>query len=176
MASVVDTSAGPGGESQTAKRERKGAPWKSARATVFWVGETETEDNDHIANLMSAWDAKWLEHFGGVDHPNNRCGYQPCGFKPKENPFYVALPYDDMQDNGRRKEVNDFIPWDAPGAITISTEKSMGGRPREWHHLLRAMAGRGSVRERRCPLCLRSRDHTEEHQRRQRRHRPVSSR
>jgi hypothetical protein len=116
VASVVDTSAGPGVESQTAKRERKGAPWKSARATVFWVGETETEDNDHIANLMSAWDAKWLEHFGGVDHPNNRCGYQPCGFKPKENPFYVALPYDDMEENGRRKAVNASIPWNAPGA------------------------------------------------------------
>jgi hypothetical protein len=116
MASVANTSAGPSGETLTAKREGKGPQWKSALATVFWVGETETEDNGHIANLMSAWDAKWVEHFGGVDDPNNRCGYRPCGFKPKENPFYVALPYDDMEENGRRKEVNAFIPWDAPGA------------------------------------------------------------
>jgi len=57
-----------------------------------------------------------VEHFGGVDHPFNRCGYEPCGFKPKENPFYVALPYDDMEEDGRRKAVNSFIPWDAPGA------------------------------------------------------------
>jgi hypothetical protein len=89
--------------------------WKRALATVFWLGESETDDNDHIANLMSAWDATWVEHFGGIDDPNNRCGYQPCGFEPKENPFYVALPYDDMQENGRRKEVNASIPWDAPG-------------------------------------------------------------
>ena len=92
------------------------ASWKSALATVFWVGETETQDNDHIANFKSAWDARWVEHFGGIDDPHNRCGYEPCGFKPKENPFYVALPYDDMEENGRRKTVNSFIPWDAPGA------------------------------------------------------------
>ena len=42
--------------------------------------------------------------------PNHRCGYRPCGFKPKENPFYVALPYDDMEENGRRKEVNTSFP------------------------------------------------------------------
>ena len=90
--------------------------WKSGRATVFWVGESETEDNDHIANHKSAWDAKWVEHFGGIDDPDDRCEFVPCGFKPKENPFYVALPYDDMEEDGRRKAVNTFIPWDKPGA------------------------------------------------------------
>ena len=90
--------------------------WKSGRATVFWVGELETEDNDHIANHKSAWDAKWVEHFGGIDDPEDRCGFVPCGFKPKENPFYVALPYDDMEEDGRRKAVNTSIPWDKPGA------------------------------------------------------------
>ncbi len=121
MAAAADAPAGS--EAQTAKpsgSSRGGGksepPWKSALATVFWVGETETEDNDHIANLKSAWDAKWVEHFGGVDDPDHRCGYDPCGFKAKENPFYVALPYDDMEENGRRKLVNSFIPWDASGA------------------------------------------------------------
>jgi hypothetical protein len=90
--------------------------WKSARATVFWVGEAETEDNDHIANFKSAWDANWVAHFGGIDNPEDRCGFEPCGFKPKENAFYVALPYDDMEENGRRKAVNGFIPWNRPGA------------------------------------------------------------
>ena len=90
--------------------------WKSARATVFWVGESETEDNDHIANFKSAWDTNWVAHFGGIDDPDHRCGFEPCGFKPKENPFYVALPYDDMEESGRRKAVNAFIPWNRPGA------------------------------------------------------------
>lgn len=90
--------------------------WKSARATVFWVGEAETEDNDHIANHKSAWDAKWAEHFGGIDDAEDRCGFAPCGFKPKENPFYVALPYDDMEEDGSRKARNGFIPWNNPEA------------------------------------------------------------
>jgi hypothetical protein len=90
--------------------------WKSARATVFWVGESETEDNDHIANFKSAWDANWVAHFGGIDDPDDRCGFAPCGFKPKENPFYVALPFDDMEESGRRKAVTAVIPWDKPGA------------------------------------------------------------
>lgn len=92
------------------------ARWKTARATVFWVGESETDDNDHIANLKSAWDAKWVEHFGGIDDPDDRCGFAPCGFKPKENPFYVALPYDDMEEDGSRKVSNSFIPWNNPAA------------------------------------------------------------
>ena len=63
------------------------ASWKSALATVFWVGETETQDNDHIANFKSAWDARWVEHFGAIDDPHNRCGYEPRRLQPKENPF-----------------------------------------------------------------------------------------
>jgi hypothetical protein len=90
--------------------------WKRAIATVFWVGETETSDNDYIANLKSAWDRNWVQNFGGTDHPEERCGYAPCAFKPKENPFYVALPYDDMQENGHRKRDNSVVPWDKPGA------------------------------------------------------------
>jgi hypothetical protein len=85
--------------------------WKSAIATVFWVGEEASEDNGYIPNAGSAWDQNWLAHYGGVDDPNHRCGYEPCAFTPKENPFYVALPYDDMTEGGATKASAAIIPW-----------------------------------------------------------------
>ena len=89
--------------------------WKSVIATVFWVGESATSDNGYIQNVESAWDEDWAAHFGGVDDPDNRCGANPCGFTPKENPFYVALPYNDLDDNGDKKADAKLIPWNEPG-------------------------------------------------------------
>jgi hypothetical protein len=78
--------------------------WKEAVATVFWVGEGASASNGFIANLAGAWDRGWVNHFGGVDNPRSRCGFKPCRFQPRENPFYVALPYDDMDEQGRAKQ------------------------------------------------------------------------
>ena len=71
--------------------------------TVFWVGESASSDNGGIANKASAWDESWQQHFGGVDTPTSRSGYKPASFTPNENPFYVALPYNDLTDMGNRK-------------------------------------------------------------------------
>lgn len=80
--------------------------------TVFWVGEGKDEDNDFISNVPSAWDERWMIHFGGVDDPENRNGYYPADFIPNENPFYFALPYNDFTDDGVRKEnIEDIVYW-----------------------------------------------------------------
>jgi hypothetical protein len=79
-------------------------------AAVFWVGEEANKDNNFISNHQSAWDDKWEEHYGGIDNPNNRNGYFPAGFVPKENPFYFGLPYNDF-DNGNRKLSSRGIYW-----------------------------------------------------------------
>jgi hypothetical protein len=71
--------------------------------TYFWVGEPAGGDNGYIANAASAWDGAWQSHFGGADAPAPRSGYNPAGFTPKENPFYFALPYNDLDGLGRRK-------------------------------------------------------------------------
>ena len=71
--------------------------------TFFWVGEDANEENGYIKNLHSAWDDRWMEHYGGVDDPDNRSGYSPAGFTPLENPFYFALPYNDFGAGGKRK-------------------------------------------------------------------------
>lgn len=85
---------------------------KNITTTFFWAGEEAGSDNKNISNLPSAWDEQWVKHFGGVDDPNKRNAFFPAKFTPKENPFYFALPYNDFDSNGKRKqEVYSLIPW-----------------------------------------------------------------
>ena len=92
------------------KRERY--PWHhQTRATVFWVGEKPTERNP-VSNVASSWDPNWAVNFGGYDHPFKRSGYRPAAFEPKMNPFYVALPYNDLvKGREHRPEASEVIPW-----------------------------------------------------------------
>lgn len=78
--------------------------------SVFWVGEAAGPENDFIDNEDSAWDTRWMEHYGGVDDPDEREGYYPRGFVPMENPFYFALPYSDFDESGRKGN-SRIIPW-----------------------------------------------------------------
>lgn len=83
---------------------------KNITSTVFWVGEESSAVNGFIHNSASAWDSYWEEHFGGVDSPIDRNGYLP-NFLPKENPFYVALPYNDLEDGQRKQSALDLVYW-----------------------------------------------------------------
>lgn len=87
-------------------------PWKrNVVATIFWVGELPSENNP-TPNTKSAWDQNWQETFGGYDHPEQRNGYLPADFSPALNPFYVALPYNDVAPGGvHRPEASSVIPW-----------------------------------------------------------------
>ena len=68
-----------------------GSVYKVVMTTQFWVGEEADESNGYIRNDDSYWDEEWVEHYGGVDLPSCRAGFYPCGFTPKENPFYWSL-------------------------------------------------------------------------------------
>lgn len=89
-------------------------PWHlGATATIFWVGEQPTARNP-TPNCKSSWDTKWMQNFGGYDNPNPKArrGYLPKGFTPKQNPFYVALPYNDVLNHRQHKpEAAKVIPW-----------------------------------------------------------------
>ena len=85
---------------------------RNITVTCFWVGEEASDENGEIANLQSVWDDNWLQHYGGVDNPDNRNGYLPANFTPMENPFYFALPYNDFNEDGIRKDkAYDMIYW-----------------------------------------------------------------
>ncbi len=77
---------------------------KNIIVTCFWIGEPADSENGYISNYESAWDINWLSHYGGEDDPTNRNGFYPASFIPKENSFYFALPYDDFDSTGNRRQ------------------------------------------------------------------------
>ena len=91
-------------------------PWKlNIVTTVFWIGERPTVNNP-TPNHMSSWDREWAINFGGYDDPdpsNRTDNYHPKGFVPGQNPFYIALPYNDVQSGTYRTKVEarQIIPW-----------------------------------------------------------------
>jgi hypothetical protein len=82
--------------------------------TLFWVGEKATPQNS-VSNDQSAWDPDWMLRYGGSDSPESgtRHNYIPVTFVPGLNPFYVALPYNDVEQHHTRPEAARVIPYTA---------------------------------------------------------------
>src|ERR1700730_9917099 len=87
--------------------------WKQGIATtLFWVGEPASVNNP-VSNDKSAWDTGWVSSYGGTDSPDpeDRLNFVPVTFTPRQNPFYVALPYNDIDDHHTKPEAAQVIPW-----------------------------------------------------------------
>ncbi len=87
-------------------------PWKlDIVTTVFWIGELPTPGNP-VPNTVSAWDKRWTSNYGGYDNPDpdSREGFLPREFTPGQNPFYFALPYNDIGKSGTKASAQ-AIPW-----------------------------------------------------------------
>lgn len=98
--------------SRKVETQPQGYPWhENITATMFWVGEGADNSNDHIHNRSSTWDVDWMNAFGGVDDPKNRCGHNPCGFTPAENVFYAAVPYNDLDSECNAKSTQKQVYW-----------------------------------------------------------------
>lgn len=109
LASGLKLASSNGGDPRTAERY----PWRiGINTTVFWVGEKPTKNNP-TSNHASSWDEKWAKHYGGFDDPSpdSRHGFLPAKFQPKLNPFYVALPYNDIAKDEHKTEARHIIPW-----------------------------------------------------------------
>jgi hypothetical protein len=88
-------------------------PWKSnIVTTVFWVGE-QAGPNNPVPNTRSSWDLNWTSDYGGFDNPDTsaRRSYIPVAFVPRQNPFYFALPYNDVTHGQFKPEARLVIPW-----------------------------------------------------------------
>ena len=130
--------------------------FKETMTTMFWVGEAADAENDYISNHESYWDKDWLISFGGVDDPIHRNGHWPAGFTPKENPFYVALPYGEFTERGRLEGRGARHSLVSPGP-RAAPEEPLGGDPLWRALLLRAVAGCRSVRRGRLSVRVRRR-------------------
>jgi hypothetical protein len=63
-------------------------PWKSGIVTtVFWIGEGST---------ASGWDPHWVRDNGGADDQYDMSGYAAAHHASTLNPFYAALPFNDL--------------------------------------------------------------------------------
>jgi hypothetical protein len=88
-------------------------PWKAnIVTTVFWVGESATQNNP-VHNRSSSWDSDWQTSFGGYDNPDPtaRRNFLPIGVNLRQNPFYVALPYNDVSLGHFKPEASKVVPW-----------------------------------------------------------------
>jgi hypothetical protein len=88
-------------------------PWKTGIVTtIFWVGEP-AGGNNPVHNYSSSWDLRWESSYGGYDNPNPaaRRNFAPIAFTPRLNPFYVALPYNDVTHGTTKPEASQVIPW-----------------------------------------------------------------
>lgn len=96
------------------KNPKREYAWKfGIVTTTFWIGERPTQNNP-VPNHKSSWDGNWAENYGGTDTPDRAKrtrSYTPAGFTPRQNPFYVALPYNDMTKTGHKAEASGVIPW-----------------------------------------------------------------
>ncbi|PZN12391.1 MAG: hypothetical protein DIU63_16095, partial [Proteobacteria bacterium] len=91
--------------------EKQPSPWKTnIVTTIFWIGEPSTGVTA-ACNTKSSWDPQWEISYGGYDDPdpsNRLWDFRPKAFVPKQNPFYVALPFNDVTN----KEIARMaIPW-----------------------------------------------------------------
>jgi hypothetical protein len=88
-------------------------PWhRNIMTTIFWIGERPTARNP-VPNNRSAWDANWARNYGGYDNPDQRYrrNFIPIGMVPRQNPFYIALPYCDVSRGNTKSEARKVIPW-----------------------------------------------------------------
>lgn len=88
-------------------------PWKTGIVTTtFWIGENAAPNNP-VPNHASSWDPKWAQNYGGADTPDRakRDCYLPADFVPQQNPFYVALPYNDVTKGKHKPEAATVVPW-----------------------------------------------------------------
>ena len=117
---VAQTTSGPRVSAPTRQQRPSNSqrnikyPWHlGTTATIFWVGEKPTPRNP-TPNNKSSWDVNWQKNYGGYDNPDPlaRNGYLPKAFTPKLNPFYIALPYNDVISHRAHKpEASKVIPW-----------------------------------------------------------------
>lgn len=119
-------------------------PWHTnIVATTFWVGEVFDPTAEDGSQVTSTYDSEWMETFGGCDGQvtSKGCqteartganGYLPSSIKPKENPFYLDLPYDDINNEAAFRERATVIPWandeGYKGKATLSTFSFMKNR------------------------------------------------
>jgi hypothetical protein len=98
-------------------------PWHtSIVATTFWVGEVLDPSAPDGSQTVSTYDTNWLANYGGCDGivKAGQCrterrvasnGFFPTSMTPLQNPFYLDLPFDDVNNPAAFSMRANVIPW-----------------------------------------------------------------
>lgn len=113
-------------------------------ATTFWVGEIFDPNAADGSQVYSTYDSHWQAHYGGCDGvvTKGRCqterrtaanGFFPTRMTPKENPFYLDVPYDDLNDKTGFRMRCTVVPWASdPGYAGHCTDTSFSYMKNRW--------------------------------------------
>jgi hypothetical protein len=98
-------------------------PWHTnIVSTTFWVGEIFDPNASDGSQVISTYDTNWFANFGGCDGVivGGGCqtearsaanGYFPVHMTPKQNPFYLDLPFDDVNNSAAYQQRGQVVPW-----------------------------------------------------------------
>jgi hypothetical protein len=98
-------------------------PWHTGIiSTTFWVGEIFDPIASDGSQVISTYNSNWFADYGGCDGDasSGSCetqartaanGFLPTTMSPKENPFYLDLPFDDVNDATALAMRQSVIPW-----------------------------------------------------------------
>src|SRR5664279_26752 len=115
-------------------------------STTFWVGEIFNSGPDG-SQVISTYDGRWYSHFGGCDGKivKNKCqteprtaanNFFPTSMTPEQNPFYLDLPFDDINDRTAYKERCSVVPWaNDPGSIGNCKDQDFSYMKNRWVQL-----------------------------------------
>jgi hypothetical protein len=118
-------------------------------ATTFWVGEIFQPHNPNGSQVISTYDAHWLRHYGGCDGgvTGGTCeterrvaanGYFPTHMTPRQNPFYLDLPFDDVNNPAAFAQRARVIPWaHDPGYAGHARDPSFSYMKNRWVKIMR---------------------------------------
>ena len=144
LAAVLTATACDGDAVRDMPRGREYPLHTNIVATTFWVGEVVDPTASDGSQVVSAYDSDWMDHYGGCDgiQRGDVCtteprtaenGFFPTHMVPKENPFYLDLPFDDLNDPIAFAQRNRVVPWaDDPGYAGHGTDRSFSYLKNRW--------------------------------------------
>ncbi|WP_286966267.1 MULTISPECIES: hypothetical protein [Arsenicicoccus] len=128
---------------------RRTYPWHTGIvSTTFWVGEIFDPTAPDGSQRISTYDARWFEHYGGCDgvvvagesRTERRTaagGWFPTRMTPRENPFYLDVPFDDLNDPVGWESRCRVVPWaDDPGYAGRCADRSFSYLKNRWVRLV----------------------------------------
>jgi hypothetical protein len=134
--------------SGSARAQSRQYPWHtSIVATTFWVGEVLDPSVPDGSQTVSTYDTNWLANYGGCDGivKAGQCrterrvasnGFFPTSMTPVQNPFYLDLPYDDVNNPAAFAMRANVIPWaNDPGYTGRADDPNFSFMKNRWVQL-----------------------------------------